>query len=118
MPDTFDDLPPFCDCGELLRPDVVWFGEQLPRDTMAEAQRWAQVAGVMIVIGTSATVQPAASLPVIALRSGAAVIEVNAEDTPLSAVTEVTLRGMAGEIMPQLAEAVSTLLSEQSGCPD
>ena len=111
MPEEFDHIPPMCECGGLLRPDVVWFGEQLPTDAMTEAQRWAQVAGVMLVIGTSATVQPAASLPVVALRSGAAVIEVNREATPLSPIVDVSLRGAAGEIMPELAEAVGTVLN-------
>jgi len=101
MPDTFETIPPVCECGEMLRPDVVWFGEQLPRDAMTRAQHWAEVAGVMIVIGTSATVQPAASLPVIALRSGAEVVEANLEPTPLSAVVDVSLRGPAGEILPE-----------------
>lgn len=118
MPDAFECLPPLCECGALLRPNVVWFGEQLPRDTMTEADRWAQVAGVMLVIGTSATVQPAASLPIIALRSGADVIEINVEPTPLSAVVDIDLRGPAGVTMPQLAEAVGTLLNNNCAPSD
>ena len=111
MPAHLDELPPVCDCGALLRPDVVWFGEQLPRGVMSEAQRWCESAGVMLVIGTSATVQPAASLPVAALRAGAAVIEINCEPTALSPMVEVSLRGPAGQIMPELAEAVGALLN-------
>ncbi|MFW6156521.1 MAG: SIR2 family NAD-dependent protein deacylase, partial [Armatimonadota bacterium] len=106
MPEQFDALPPVCDCGALLRPDLVWFGEQLPREAMAEAERLAQTASVMLVVGTSATVQPAASLPVIALRSGATLIEANFEPTPLTAMAEISLRGPAGASLPALAEAV------------
>jgi NAD-dependent deacetylase len=112
MPDSFEELPPLCECGSLLRPDVVWFGEQLPREAMADAQRWAQDAGVMVVIGTSATVQPAASLPVIALRAGASVVEINCEPTPLSAVVDISLRGAAGDLLPALAEATGGAVGE------
>lgn len=117
MPPEFEELPPRCECGGLLRPDVVWFGEQLPGHAVAEAQRWAKSAGVLLVIGTSVTVQPAASLPVIALGSGATVIEVNAEPTPLSEIVDIALRGAAGDIMPDLAEAVGANLNG-SRCPD
>ncbi|MFO8081135.1 MAG: NAD-dependent deacylase [Armatimonadota bacterium] len=111
MPEQFDALPPTCECGALLRPDVVWFGEQLPRDAMAEAERLAEAARVMLVVGTSATVQPAASLPVIALRSGATLIEANFEPTPLTAMAEVSLQGPAGATLPALAEAVGARLN-------
>jgi len=116
MPTQFGVLPPSCgECGALLRPDVVWFGEQLPSDAMAEAHRLAESAGVMLVIGTSATVQPAASLPVVALRQGAALIEVNPEQTPLTPMVDLSLQGPAGTTLPQLAEAVGTLLNSAPG---
>lgn len=114
LPDTLEELPPRCDCGGMLRPDVVWFGEQLPRDALERAQRWAEGAGVMLVIGTSCTVQPAASLPIVALRSDATVIEVNPELTAASAVVQVTLRGPAGEVMAELAETVGAELGERT----
>jgi NAD-dependent deacetylase len=111
MPEQFDALPPICECGGLLRPDVVWFGEQLSSEAMAEAERLAQAARVMLVVGTSATVQPAASLPVIALRSGATLIEANFEPTPLTAMAEVSFQGPAGATLPALAEAVGARLN-------
>ncbi len=112
LPEQFESLPPICECGALLRPDVVWFGEQLPSDMMAQAQRWARKAGVVLSIGTSATVQPAASLPVMAMRSGGDVVEINPETTPLSPVADIALHGAAGDVLPQLAEALSARLSE------
>ena len=113
MPGEFETLPPRCDCGAFLRPDVVWFGEQLPPDAMDEARRLCESADVMLVIGTSATVQPAASLPIVALRSGAAVVELNYEPTALTAAVEISLQGPAGEILPEVAEAVGSLLNSE-----
>ncbi|HDP89651.1 MAG TPA: NAD-dependent deacylase [Thioalkalivibrio sp.] len=114
LPDEFEELPPHCHCGALLRPDVVWFGETLPEAAMRQARRWAEAAGAMLVIGTSATVQPAASLPVVALRAGAAVIEVNPEPTALTAMAAVALRGPAGAILPALVSALGDRLSGQT----
>jgi NAD-dependent deacetylase len=95
-------LPPRCKCGALLRPGVVWFGEALPVEAWASAQQAAEAAELFLVIGTSALVQPAASLPLIAKRAGARLIEVNRDPTPLSAVADVVLRGPAGELLPKL----------------
>ena len=103
-------LPPRCECGGILRPDVIMFGEMIPFDYLQRSQMLASTCDVMLVIGTSATVEPAAYLPVIAKRSGAFIIEVNAEKTPLSGhISNVTLLGQAGEIMSQLADAVEKL---------
>ncbi|MEA3403430.1 MAG: NAD-dependent deacylase [Armatimonadota bacterium] len=110
LPRHLEQLPPTCDCGAVLRPDVVWFGEQLPREAMERAQRLSRQAGVMLVIGTSATVQPAASLPVVALRAGASLVEINPEPTALTGVVDIQLRGPAGEVMPELAGALASAL--------
>ncbi|MFW5866579.1 MAG: SIR2 family NAD-dependent protein deacylase [Armatimonadota bacterium] len=115
MPEQFDELPPACECGALLRPDVVWFGELLPSDAMNEAQRLAESAAVMLVIGTSATIHPAASLPVVAMRSGAALIELNCRPTPLTPMVNISLQGAAGETLPELAEAVGERLNGAPG---
>ena len=115
LPPEFAELPPRCDCGELLRPGVVWFGEQLPADIFHDAQARAEAASVMLVIGTSATVQPAASLPVIAMQAGADLIEINPLPTAFTPVATVRLSGPAGVILPQLAEATGDLLN---GRPD
>jgi len=95
--------PPVCGaCGGLMRPDVVLFGEMLPEDVWAEAAERAAVSEVCFVLGTSALVYPAAGLPVAARRGGAFLVEVNPEETPLSEICDVTLRGGAGAILPLL----------------
>jgi NAD-dependent deacetylase len=80
---------------------VVWFGEPLG-EVWAEAEHAAKEAEVLLVVGTSAVVYPAASLAPIAKSSGARVIEINPEQTPLSSHVNLSLRGAAGEILPRL----------------
>lgn len=104
--------PPQCHCGSLLRPDVVWFGEVLEKDILNEAFRLSDECDVMIVIGTSGIVQPAASLPVMAKRKGARLIEVNPDATPLTDIADVYIPGASGQVLPQIVEAVSLLFSE------
>jgi len=102
-----EDGPPACaHCGGYLRPDVIWFGEGLPSRELGLAYRAAERSEVLFCIGTSAMVQPAASLPLIALRGGSFVVEVNIEDTALSDMAHHSLRGKAGEILPALAQLV------------
>jgi NAD-dependent deacetylase len=105
-PDT-GETPPRCPrCGGLLRPDVVWFGESLPSQALADAVYAAQSCDVFFSIGTSALVQPAASLPHRAIARGRVIVEVNPDPTPLSREVPpehlYTLRGKAGEILPAL----------------
>lgn len=96
------DLPPRCACGALMRPAVVWFGEALPSEALRAASEAATQAQVFLVIGTSALVQPAASLPLLARQHGARVVEINRERTALSAYVDISLCGAAGELLPQL----------------
>jgi len=96
------ELPPRCDCGGLLRPGVVWFGEALSRDVVAESFAAARQAEVVLVVGTSSVVYPAAALPETARAHGAFVIEVNPEPTALTPLADVSLRGTAAEIVPVL----------------
>lgn len=105
-----DTLPPRCACGGVLRPDVVMFGELIATDHLQRSQMLAAGCDAMLVVGTSATVQPAAYLPVIAKRSGAAIVEINAEPTPLTGhISDVTLIGQAGKMMRELVAAVKQL---------
>ncbi len=98
-----DEIPPRCPrCGSYLRPDVVWFGETLPRRALDESFRAAESCDIFFSIGTSGVVEPAASLPFIALQNGAMVIEVNPEETPLSESATFVLRGGAGQVMPRV----------------
>lgn len=96
------DAIPLCPCGARLRPDVVWFGEGLDPDDFEAAVEMTGTTDVLLVVGTSGLVYPAASLPGVARRAGASVIEVNPDDTPLSAEMDVVLRGAAGEVLPEL----------------
>ncbi len=96
------ELPPRCGCGGMLRPGVVWFGEPLPFDVWRRAEQAAREAEVFVVAGTSAVVYPAAGLAPLAKRAGAKLIEVNLEETPFSEEVDCSLRGRAGELLPQL----------------
>jgi NAD-dependent deacetylase len=105
-PDGTDPLPPLCpNCGSPLRPDVVWFGEALPVAELEAASEAARSCDVLLSVGTSGLVYPAASLPYEALENGAIVVEVNLEATPLSASADFSLRGRAGEVLPRLVGA-------------
>lgn len=102
-----DARPPRCPtCGAFLRPDVVWFGEALPAAALDAAFDAARTADVFLTIGTSGIVQPAASLPLLAAASGATTVEINPEDTPLSAHMAYVLRGPSGVLLPALVAAV------------
>ena len=95
------DRPDACvDCGDRLRPDVVLFGEMLPPGAFETAAERAADCELCFVIGTSALVYPAASLPEIASSAGAYVCEINPETTPLSNLCDETLMGKAGEVLP------------------
>jgi NAD-dependent deacetylase len=96
------ELPPRCECGALLRPDVVWFGEGLSSEALQAAFQAAQSCRVMLVVGTSGVVEPAASLPRIAKGSGARVVEVNLEPTPISRTADETILGPAAVELPRL----------------
>lgn len=99
-----ETLPRCPRCGDLLRPDVVWFGESLDRRVLEEAVGRANAAGACLVVGTSAVVQPAASLATRAARSGAVLIEVNPEATPLTSSARFVFREDAAQIVPRLLE--------------
>jgi NAD-dependent deacetylase len=96
------DIPPHCDCGGLLRPAVVWFGEPLPPKIWKAAEAAARSADLFLVIGTSAVVYPAAGLAQLAKSSGARVVEINVAETPLTSEIDEFLQGPSGELLPQL----------------
>jgi NAD-dependent deacetylase len=101
------ELPPRCpDCGALARPDVVWFGESLPGEALDAAFDAAQRCQMMLVVGTSAVVQPAASLPLAALQRGAYVVEINPQTTPLSEVVDQAIREPAAKALPAWWRAI------------
>jgi NAD-dependent deacetylase len=96
------ELPPLCECGALLRPGVVWFGESLPQDVWRQAEQAARSAEVFLVVGTSAVVYPAAGLIQLAKVSGAKLIEINLTATGVTNGADAFLQGASGELLPQL----------------
>ena len=101
-------MPPHCSCGGILRPDCIFFGELIPAEALHRSQMVSAACDVMLVIGTSAMVQPAATMPYIAKDHGSVIIEINPEPTPLTArISDLSLiGGGAGSIVPQLVAAV------------
>ncbi len=104
-------LPIICPrCYGLMRPDVVWFGEPLDRNVLDEAYRVAREADLMLVIGTSGVVYPAAYIPYIARDSGATVIEINPEDTPISDIADIRLRNGAEKSLVEIDRELKKIL--------
>jgi len=97
------DIPPRCQCGGILRPNAVFFGEMIPQEALWRSRQVATDCDVMLVIGTSAVVQPAALVPVIAKESGAKIIEINPESTLLTGdISDYRSKGSAGEVMNRI----------------
>jgi NAD-dependent deacetylase len=102
-----DEVPPRCPrCGGWLRPDVVWFNENLPEDAIEKAIAASRNCDVFLSIGTSSQVYPAASLPFEAMDAGATVVEINPDETPLTPRANYALRGPSGVILPALVESI------------
>jgi NAD-dependent deacetylase len=107
-----DEYLPRCECNEILRPDVVFFGEGIPEEALYKSFQLADSAEVLIVVGTSAVVSPANSIPGIAKRNGAKVIEINKERTHLTgSLTDIFLQGEAGEIIERLLTVIKRRIS-------
>ncbi len=109
MVDDYDPggAPPPCPrCCAPLRPDVVWFGEALPGEAYEAASEAARACDLFLSVGTSSLVYPAAALPFEALENGAGLVEVNPDETPLTAHADHVLRGPAGEMLPRLVAAL------------
>jgi NAD-dependent deacetylase len=107
-PQVPEGIPPRCECGGVLKPNTVLFGESLPSDALDAAWHAAESCRVMLVIGTSAVVQPAASLPHVARDHGAAIVEVNVEKAFSSA--DYFLEGQAGSMLPLLVSEIQKLI--------
>jgi len=96
------DLPPYCKCGNILRPDVVWFGESLPQDVWQNAIIFASQCDLMIIVGTSLVVSPANTLPIYAKQNNATLIEINPENTEMSEEMDIVIRNTSAEVLPKL----------------
>ncbi len=103
---SFKGKIPICDCGGLIRPDVVWFGEYLPQDQFDASYNAAENSDIFFVVGTSAIVYPAASLIYKAKDSGAYLVEINIERTEISSIVHSSLFGKSGEVLPKILDAV------------
>lgn len=101
------EQPPSCpSCGCLIRPDVVWFGEMLPPGVVEEAWTASRRCDVMLVVGTSGQVYPAAQFPHVARDAGATVIDVNPDPTPISRIAQIYLQGASGVMVPRVVAAM------------
>jgi NAD-dependent deacetylase len=103
------DQPPRCICGSFIRPAVVWFHEALPQEAFSRASQLMKEADVVLVVGTSGLVQPAASLPLVAKQHGAFLVEVNPERTPIGELADIFLCGAAGDVLPPLVHATGDM---------
>jgi NAD-dependent deacetylase len=104
------EIPPRCACGGILRPECVFFGEMIPPECLRRSQEAAARCDLMLVIGTSATVQPAAFMPMISKQAGATIIEINPKRTPLTGtVSDYLIRGEAGAVTSEILAALERL---------
>ena len=98
----FSDLPPLCKCGNILRPNVVWFGEGLPQDVWQEAISHASTCDVMIIAGTSLVVSPANTLPIYAKQNNAILIEINPDETIMTSDMDLSIRSTSAIALPEI----------------
>ena len=104
------EIPPRCECGGILRPDAIFFGEIIPAEAIRRSRQAAIDCDLMLVVGTSAVVQPAAMIPVIAKDNGAKIIEINPERTPLThEISDYLIMGKAGEAMNRIMAAMGNI---------
>ncbi|MEN8191450.1 MAG: NAD-dependent deacylase [Bacteroidota bacterium] len=101
-----DEAPKCPKCGGMIRPDVVWFGEMLPQDVFAEAERKAKMSDICFIVGTSAVVYPAAYIPISAKQGGSYLVEINIEMTDISGTVDCSLQGKAGEVLPNILNQI------------
>jgi len=107
MEDVCSQMPPKCRCRQVLKPDVIFFGESIPPEALTDSYELAAACTALLVIGTSAEVMPANTIPGVAKQAGASIIEINLQRTHLTdSVTDLFLPGKAGEVVPQLVAAV------------
>jgi NAD-dependent protein deacetylase/lipoamidase len=101
------EYPPRCECSQILKPDVIFFGEAIPAEAMNRSFQLASSAKALMVVGTSAVVSPVNTIPAVTKQNGAKIIEINKERTHLTdSLTDVFLQGSAGAILSELVDAV------------
>ncbi len=103
----FENEVPKCEkCGGLIRPDVVWFGENLPQDVFQQAEEKAKKADICFVVGTSAVVYPAAYIPITAKEYGAYLVEINIQPTEITNSVDLSILGKSGKVLPEILDAI------------
>lgn len=108
-------IPPRCECGAIVRPDVVWFGEPIPTLALQTAFQALEMCDTLLVVGTSGVVYPVASFPQTVKNNGGFVVEVNVEPTPISSIADVSLYGTSGDILPGLVAGLKELRRQNEG---
>ncbi len=112
--EKMDEFPPLCSCKKILKPDAIFFGESIPEDAMFKSIELASRTNALLVVGTSALVSPANTIPSISKKNGAYLIEINKEETHLTgSLTDVFLEGSAGEIMTDLVTEIKKAVNSQ-----
>ncbi len=107
------EIPRCSECDRILKPSVVFFGEMIPQRALMESQFLADSADALLVVGTSAIIYPAASIPVVAKNSGAKIVEFNLEETNYTeTITDIFIAGPAGETLPRVVDALRELTGE------
>ena len=101
-----NNIPPMCECGKMLRPHIVWFGESLDAEDIRVSYKAIEKCNLFFSIGTSALVQPAASFAMLAKENNASVVEINRDPTPISDLVDYSVMGKAGEILPELVKEI------------
>jgi NAD-dependent deacetylase len=109
----FSKNPPLCKCGNLLRPDVVWFGESLPQEVWKKAVDFASNCNLMIVVGTSLAVSPANTLPIYAQQNNATLIEINLENTEMSSEMDLVINNSSTIALPKLTSLFKEIKSQK-----
>ena len=95
------EILPLCECGNILRPNVVWFGESLPQDIWQKAMILASQCDLMVIVGTSLVVSPANTLPIYAKQNNAVLIEINPENTEMSSEMDLVIRNTGAISLPK-----------------
>lgn len=99
----FEKLPPYCECSGLIKPDFIFFGEGIPMEAYQLSVSAARKCDVVVVVGSTGEVMPAAQMPFIAKENGATIIEINPEKSKFSGlITDIHLQGKAGEVLSKL----------------
>lgn len=101
-------VPKCSKCGGMIRPDVVWFGENLPQDVFSNAEQKAMDSDICFIVGTSAVVYPAAYIPITAKQNGAYLVEINIDQTEISSSVDYSIMGKSGEVLPELMNIIKS----------